>query len=56
MCTKFCNRIVITGVGCVNPLGDTPLESFHRIGEGLSGISNIESFNISKHRYKKGGK
>lgn len=49
------SRIVITGMGCVNSLGDTPETSFQKICSGVSGISEIESFDVTNYKYKKGG-
>jgi 3-oxoacyl-[acyl-carrier-protein] synthase II len=42
-------RVVITGLGCVTPLGDSVDGFFDSICKGKSGISNIESFDVSQY-------
>lgn len=42
-------RVVITGIGMVTPMGLTKDESWNRILEGDSGIARIESFDTSDH-------
>lgn len=40
------NRVVITGIGALTPLGNTFDESWQALREGLSGISTITRFDI----------
>ncbi|MCL7032435.1 hypothetical protein MKW94_001263, partial [Papaver nudicaule] len=40
-------RVVVTGMGCVTPLGHEPDEYYNNLLEGVSGISDIESFDCS---------
>ncbi|MEH7073606.1 beta-ketoacyl-ACP synthase II [Neobacillus drentensis] len=48
-------RVVITGMGVVSPLGNN-IETFWRnLTEGRSGISNINRFDVSKHKTKIAG-
>ena len=42
-------RVVITGLGCVTPLGDSVDVFFDSICKGKSGVSNIESFDVSQY-------
>jgi 3-oxoacyl-[acyl-carrier-protein] synthase II len=42
-------RVVITGLGCVTPLGDSVDLFFDSICKGKSGVSNIESFDVSQY-------
>jgi len=42
-------RVVITGLGCVTPLGDSVDGFFDSICKGKSGVSNIESFDVSQY-------
>jgi 3-oxoacyl-[acyl-carrier-protein] synthase II len=42
-------RVVITGLGCVTPLGDSVDGFFDSICKGRSGVSNIESFDVSQY-------
>jgi 3-oxoacyl-[acyl-carrier-protein] synthase II len=48
-------RVVITGLGCVTALGESADELFTALCAGKSGISTIESFDISKYPVKFGG-
>ena len=48
-------RIVITGLGCVSALGDTPSETFERICNGESGIRELDFLLDVKYRYRFGG-
>jgi 3-oxoacyl-[acyl-carrier-protein] synthase II len=41
-------RVVITGLGCVTPLGDSVDVFFDSICKGKSGVSNITSFDVSQ--------
>lgn len=40
-------RVVVTGVGCVTPLGTTVNEFWHNLVEGHSGVGPITSFDAS---------
>jgi len=42
-------RVVITGLGTVNPLGNDVETSFQRMLEGRSGVSKITAWDASKH-------
>lgn len=42
-------QVVITGLGCVTPLGDSVDVFFDSICRGKSGVSNIESFDVSQY-------
>ncbi|MHC4719037.1 MAG: beta-ketoacyl-ACP synthase II [Planctomycetota bacterium] len=48
-------RVVITGLGCVTALGESVDELFAALCEGKSGISNIESFDVTEYPVKFGG-
>ncbi|UCC22094.1 MAG: beta-ketoacyl-ACP synthase II [Planctomycetota bacterium] len=48
-------RVVVTGLGCVTALGESVDEVFAALCEGKSGISNIESFDVSQYPVKFGG-
>jgi len=48
-------RVVITGLGCVTALGESVDELFTALCEGKSGISNIESFDVTEYPVKFGG-
>lgn len=48
-------RVVVTGLGCVTALGESVDEVFAALCEGQSGISNIESFDVSQYPVKFGG-
>lgn len=52
---KHHRRVVITGLGCVTALGESAHEMFKAVCEGKSGISNIESFDVSEFPVKFGG-
>lgn len=40
-------RVVVTGMGVVTPLGHDPEVFYNNLLEGVSGISEIESFDCS---------
>jgi 3-oxoacyl-[acyl-carrier-protein] synthase II len=40
-------RVVVTGMGVVSPLGHEPEVFYNNLLEGVSGISEIESFDCS---------
>ncbi len=48
-------RVVITGLGCVTALGDSIDALFTALCEGKSGISGVESFDVSDFSVKFGG-
>lgn len=48
-------RVVITGLGCVTALGESPDELFAGLCAGKSGISAIESFDVSSFPVRIGG-
>ncbi|UCE99152.1 MAG: beta-ketoacyl-ACP synthase II [Planctomycetota bacterium] len=48
-------RVVITGLGCVTALGQSVAELFTSLCDGKSGISYIESFDVSPYPVKFGG-
>ncbi len=52
---KHQRRVVITGLGCVTALGESAHEVFTAACQGKSGISNIESFDVSEYPVKFGG-
>ena len=37
-------RVVITGLGTINPLGNNVSDSWEKLINGMSGIDNIKSF------------
>ena len=43
-------RVVITGVGTVNPLGNTVDEYWDNLKNGVRGAAPITSFDASKHK------
>ncbi|MDD5063374.1 MAG: beta-ketoacyl-ACP synthase II [Phycisphaerae bacterium] len=48
-------RVVITGLGCVTSLAESADGLFAALCEGKSGISNIESFDVSTYPVRFGG-
>jgi len=48
-------RVVITGLGCVTALAESVEELFAALCEGKSGISAIESFDVSAYPVRFGG-
>ncbi len=48
-------RVVITGLGCVTALAESAEGLFSALCEGKSGISPIESFDVSQYPVKFGG-
>jgi 3-oxoacyl-[acyl-carrier-protein] synthase II len=48
-------RVVITGLGCITPLGETVPELFEAVCAGKSGITQIESFDTSAYPVHFGG-
>lgn len=49
-------RVVITGLGSITALAESCDELFAALCEGKSGISTIESFDVSEYPVKFGGK
>ncbi|NLB26481.1 MAG: beta-ketoacyl-[acyl-carrier-protein] synthase II, partial [Bacteroidales bacterium] len=43
-------RVVITGVGTINPLGNSVDEYWDNLKNGVSGSDYITKFDISKHK------
>ena len=43
-------RVVVTGLGCVSPLGNTVVETWEKGSQGKSGIDRIEKFDPSEMR------
>jgi 3-oxoacyl-[acyl-carrier-protein] synthase II len=48
-------RVVITGLGCVTALAESPAGLFEALCEGKSGVSTIESFDASAYPVRFGG-
>lgn len=48
-------RIVITGMGCISPVGNTPESAWDAIKNGRSGIKNISQFDTSRVKVKIAG-
>jgi len=48
-------RVVITGLGCVTALAESAEELFAALCEGKSGVSTIESFDVSTYPVRFGG-
>ncbi len=48
-------RVVITGLGCITALAESPEGMFAAVCEGKSGISSIESFDTSEFTVRFGG-
>lgn len=48
-------RVVITGMGVVSPLGNNVEKFWRNLVKGKSGISSINTFDISKHKTKIAG-
>jgi 3-oxoacyl-[acyl-carrier-protein] synthase II len=46
---KF-KRVVITGIGTINPLGNTVQEYWENLKNGVSGAAPIQKFDASKHK------
>ncbi|MBE9056099.1 MULTISPECIES: beta-ketoacyl-ACP synthase II [Sphaerospermopsis] len=43
------NRVVVTGVGAITPIGNTPSEYWEGLLSGRNGIDHITAFDASKH-------
>lgn len=48
-------RVVVTGLGVVSSIGIGKNEFWKNLISGVSGISNIETFDVSKYPIRKGG-
>jgi len=48
-------RVVVTGLGCISPLGNSVEETWNGIKEGRSGIGNITLFDTSDFSVKYAG-
>ena len=48
-------RVVVTGLGMLSPLGNTPEATWENLLLGKSGISNIEHFDTSEYTTKFAG-
>lgn len=48
-------RVVITGLGCVSPIGNTPEETWQGILEGKCGIDEITQFDTTEYKAKFAG-
>lgn len=48
-------RVVITGMGVVSPLGNSVESFWKHLAEGKSGISRIDAFDVSRHKSKIAG-
>ncbi|AHV98693.1 beta-ketoacyl-ACP synthase II [Paenibacillus sabinae] len=48
-------RVVITGMGVISPLGNTVEEFWEKLRDGQSGISEIDAFDTSAYKTKFGG-
>ena len=40
-------RVVVTGMGCLTPIGNNVNEFWNSVIEGVSGVSNITTFDVS---------
>ena len=45
-------RVVVTGLGCVSPVGNTVEETWQALLAGKSGAANITQFDASQHKTK----
>ena len=43
-------RVVVTGLGCVSPVGNTVEDTWQALLDGKSGAANITHFDASKHK------
>lgn len=43
-------RVVITGIGTVNPLGNTVAEFWENLKNGVSGAGPVQKFDVTKHK------
>ncbi len=40
-------RVVVTGIGCITPLGNTVESMWEKLQEGVSGVDDISTFDAS---------
>ena len=45
-------RVVVTGLGCITPIGNSSQEFWESLLAGKSGAKNIERFDVSKMSVK----
>jgi 3-oxoacyl-[acyl-carrier-protein] synthase II len=45
-------RVVVTGLGCISPLGHSPEETWQALMAGKSGVGPITHFDASQHKTK----
>ena len=45
-------RVVITGLGCVSPLGNNVSDTWKALMAGQSGVAPITAFDASEHKTK----
>ena len=43
-------RVVVTGLGAVTPVGNTPEETWNNLINGKSGAASITAFNTEKFK------
>lgn len=48
-------KVVITGMGVISPLGNTVESFWNRLIRGESGITYIDTFDVSRHKCKIAG-
>ncbi|MCH7478388.1 MAG: beta-ketoacyl-ACP synthase II, partial [SAR324 cluster bacterium] len=48
-------RIVVTGIGCISPLGNDVASTWEGIAAGRSGIDRITKFDPSEYRSQMAG-
>jgi 3-oxoacyl-[acyl-carrier-protein] synthase II len=52
--SHYNNRVVVTGMGTITSLGDTPDEFYDNLLNGVSGIAAVESFDTTEYACKIG--
>ncbi|MFN3308499.1 MAG: beta-ketoacyl synthase N-terminal-like domain-containing protein, partial [Anaerolineales bacterium] len=45
-------RVVVTGLGCISPLGNSILSLWESVSKGISGVGPITQFDSSEHKSK----
>jgi 3-oxoacyl-[acyl-carrier-protein] synthase II len=55
MTNKEKKRVVVTGIGAITPIGNTPAEYWEGLSNGLSGIGPITLFDASHHKCRIAG-
>ena len=55
MSNELSNRVVITGLGTINSVGNNVNESWQNLLDGKSGIDLITKFDASEYRTKLAG-